>query len=292
MFDRYGEDAIKMLGLTLSDLQEGYLRTKDLMFDQLSSFEQMADIQKDYELGKIDKEEYNRLMTKAKEKGKQENIERFDKAFKPSFEFDAAHGRTVWGEQNIAMDNALRVKHQHQKNQEAGIGKAQSETPVMLQKPNENESPRMSWGSFDIGGYTGPGPMNQVVGIVHSGELVETPEDIAKNILNYGPGSIADTAIRSIKRGADPVKTAPILAKLSQFSELGRQVALGKTDSEGTLDSGTYFNGVRAITEALGSVGQVLHSDNEAIVQVSANSSSPQMPNIPKAQTRVSRMTK
>ena len=289
MYEKYGQDALNMLGVSVNDLREGYARTKDLMYEKLGALQQMQDIEVDYKLGKITEEEYKLLKSKAKEKRGQEVKEQWGSWNKPLVEVENGEITTSWGKKQKESDIYGRSKAKVERNQKAT---SESGTSPMILQPVDQKP---VWG-FDTGGYTGDGPKYEKAGIVHSGELVFTPEDIEKTILNYGTGPIADTAVRSVQRGADLVEANQLLSKLSQFSDLsyrGRQVAKGKADAKDALDSGSYYNGVKAVTEAIATVGQALHSDNQVIAQAAmSGGGNSKMPDIPSNHTKVPRMTK
>lgn len=295
MYEKYGQDALNMLGVTLSDLQEGYARTTDLMFDKLTAFQQMRDIEMDYKMGKISKEEYDRRMSQAFNKKKEENIATFEE-YGNKWNIIGEEGQPVWK----PMTATDKVAIQEAKDQKAGIRTA-SNVPDAIRAPESQKSSELvafdfsgnAWGSHDIGGYTGDGPKYQPTGVVHAGEVVFNSEDIGATISRYGTGPIADTVIRSVKRGADPLEASQVITKLSQFSDLGKTVANGKLDTTtNSLDKGSYYAGVEAITGALASVGQALHSDNEVLVQATVASGQPQVIQAPSQTTKIPRMTK
>ena len=145
MFEKYGEDALKFLGLTLSDMEKSYKRTKDLMYDKLEGWQQQMEIETDLKLGKITPEEAKELRQKA-----------FAKAFKSPYDNLFNVDTITAGGSVFVKDNATRAAKAANKKAAEG----NKETPLMFKPVEEDHKWIGKFGSKAEGGWTPDGPVN------------------------------------------------------------------------------------------------------------------------------------
>ena len=206
LFEKYGNDALKKLGLTLDDLNKEFSRVKQEGYNLLSSFEQQRDIDVDLKMGKITQEEAKTLRAKAFEDSmnygmftsgeEKKRIIELDeltsdltnKTGIPAIEIRKAleykGGGT--GAQVKAYKKTVQLVKERGYNMDGTRVDGMTDSPLILRNANPkpmnvftDDTGRMKFGfgTFAVGGWTGDGPANQVSfkeggKIFHSGEYV------------------------------------------------------------------------------------------------------------------------
>jgi len=219
LYEKYGEDALNHLGIALSDLNETYLRTQDLMYDKLNFFEKSNAIYLDEKFGKITPEEANRkraenfmnawdthdgayISSKNWEIRENSIREASEVTGMPKNEireiFDGGYGKNK-GARNRRL--AILTKKMNQKgykmNQRGKVttteGKTAYKNYVTKRQPDTEYHGKIPFwqrtlpegdnviGGFTSGGYTGPGGKYEPAGIVHKGEYVIPAELVKAN---------------------------------------------------------------------------------------------------------------
>ena len=220
LYEKYGEDALNHLGISLSDLSETYLRTRDLMYDKLNFFEKSNAIYLDEKFGKITPEEANRKRgenfmnamdtgfgthpsTKAWE-ARNNSIREASEITGISIKeirelFDGGYGKDNGAKNRRVAQITRKINQRGYKITQKGKvtttdGKPAYKNYIMKRQQNQffnggsdlfrlipNNKRSKHYISAADGGYTGPGGKYEPAGIVHRGEYVIPAELVKAN---------------------------------------------------------------------------------------------------------------